>query len=183
MGPSSPDHDVVIAKDVMVPMRDGVGLAADIYWPAIDGERVDGPLPTILGRTSYDKTWPELWVAPIADYFAPRGYAVVLQDQRGRSASEGTGQYHHTANPLEGQDGYDTVEWIAAQDWSDGRIGMVGSSHGGIVQTAASLHRPPHLTAIWADVAPTNIFSHQSREGGAMSLQMFGALFMHAYDS
>ena len=183
MGPSSPDHDVVIAKDVMVPMRDGVGLAADIYWPAIDGERVDGPLPTILGRTSYDKTWPELWVAPIADYFAPRGYAVVLQDQRGRSASEGTGQYHHTANPLEGQDGYDTVEWIAAQDWSDGRIGMVGSSHGGIVQTAASLHRPPHLTAIWVDVAPTNIFSHQSREGGAMSLQMFGALFMHAYDS
>lgn len=183
MGPSSPDYGVVVAKDVMVPMRDGVRLAADIYWPAIDGERVAGPLPAILGRTSYDKTWPELWVKPVADYFAPRGYAVVLQDQRGRSASEGTGQYHHTANPLEGQDGYDSVEWIAARDWSDGRVGMVGSSHGGIVQTAAVLHRPPHLTAIWVDVAPTNIFSHQSREGGAMSLQMFGALFMHAHDS
>jgi putative CocE/NonD family hydrolase len=183
MGQSSPDYGVVVAKDVMVPMRDGIKLAADIYWPAIDGERIGGPLPVILGRTSYDKTWPELWVEPVANFFAPRGYAVVLQDQRGRSASEGMGQYHHTANPLEGQDGYDTVEWIAAQPWSDGRVGMVGSSHGGIVQTAASIHRPPHLTAIWVDVAPTNIFAHQSREGGAMSLQMFGALFMHAYDS
>ena len=183
MGQSTHPYGVVVAKDVMVPMRDGVRLATDIYWPAVDGERVAGPLPVILGRTSYDKTWPELWVEPVADFFAPKGYAVVLQDQRGRSASEGTGQYHHTANPLEGQDGYDTVEWIAAQPWSEGRVGMVGSSHGGIVQTAASLHRPPHLTAIWVDVAPTNIFAHQSREGGAMSLQMFGALFMHAYDS
>lgn len=183
MGQSTHQYGVIVARDVMVPMRDGVRLATDIYWPAIDGERVAGPLPVILGRTSYDKTWPELWVEPVANFFAPRGYAVVLQDQRGRSASEGTGQYHHTANPLEGQDGYDTVEWIADQPWSSGRVGMVGSSHGGIVQTAASLHRPPHLTAIWVDVAPTNIFAHQSREGGAMSLQMFGALFMHAYDS
>ena len=79
---SVPEYDVIVDRDVMVPMRDGVRLVADIYWPAIDGERVDGPLPTILGRTSYDKTWPELWVAPVADYFAPRGYAVVLQDQR-----------------------------------------------------------------------------------------------------
>jgi putative CocE/NonD family hydrolase len=110
----SADYGVVVAKNVMIPMRDGVRLAADIYWPAIDGERVAGPLPATLGRTSYDKTWPELWVKPVADYFAPKGYAVVLQDQRGRSASEGTGQYHHTANHLEGQDGYDTVEWIAA---------------------------------------------------------------------
>ncbi|GIT54688.1 MAG: hypothetical protein Ct9H300mP16_18480 [Pseudomonadota bacterium] len=94
-----------------------------------------------------------------------------------------TGQYFHTANVREGEDGYDTIEWIASQPWSSGRVAMTGSSHGGIVQTAALLTRPPHLRAIWVDVAPTNIFAHQSREGGAMSLQMFGALFLHAYDS
>ena len=60
---------------------------------------------------------------------------------------------------------------------------MVGSSHGGIVQTVASLTRPPHLTAIWINVAPTNIFAHEAREGGAMSLWMFGALLFHAHDA
>ncbi len=176
-------YGIVIAKDIMISMRDGVRLAADIYFPAENGERISGKLPTILGRTSYDKTWPELWVEPVANFFAPRGYAVVLQDLRGRHKSDGTGQYHHTANMHEGEDGYDTIEWIASQSWSNGKVGMTGSSHGGIVQTAASLTRPPHLSAIWVDVAPTNIFAHQSREGGAMSLQMFGALFLHAYDS
>ena len=60
---------------------------------------------------------------------------------------------------------------------------MVGSSHGGIVQTAAALTRPPHLSAIWVDVAPTNIFAHEAREGGAMALHMFGAQFLHAHDA
>ena len=183
MTASQAEFGIVVARDIMVPMRDGVRLATDVYWPAKDGERVQGRLPTILGRTSYDKNWRELWVDPVANFFAHRGYAVALQDLRGRSASEGLGQYHHTANVHEGEDGHDTIEWIAAQPWSTGRVGMVGSSHGGIVQTAASLTRPPHLTTIWVDVAPTNIFAHQSREGGAMSLQMFGALFLHAYDS
>ena len=167
----------------MVPMRDGVRLATDIYRPARGSRRVRGRFPTILARTSYDKTSPEIWVEPVARFFTPRGYVVALQDLRGRYRSEGTGQYHHTANPREGEDGYDTIEWLAAQDWSNGRVGMAGSSHGGIVQTAAMLARPPHLTTVWIDVAPTNIFAHQSREGGAMSLHMFGALFLHAYDS
>ena len=144
---------------------------------------VPGPLPTILGRTSYDKRWRELWIDPVARYFAPRGYVVVLQDLRGRRRSEGVGQYFHTANEREGEDGYDTVEWIAAQPWSNGRVGMTGSSHGALVQTVASLTRPPHLTCIWADVTPTNIFAHEAREGGAMSLWMFSALFLHAHDA
>ena len=181
--PSQPEYGIVIAKDVMVPMRDGVRLATDIYYPAIDGERIDGPLPAILGRTSYDKTADWLWVNPVANYFAPRGYVVVLQDLRGRHQSEGTGQYFHTVNPTEGPDGYDTIEWIASQPWSNGKVGMTGSSHGGIVQQIAALHRPPHLTAIWPDVAPTNIHAHMSREGGAMALHMFGALFLHAHDA
>src|SRR5437879_909011 len=89
---STPRYGIVVARDVMVPMRDGVRLATDIYRPAIDGEPVAGRFPTILGRTSYDKTDPIMWVRPVADYFVPRGYAVVLQDLRGRQKSEGTGQ-------------------------------------------------------------------------------------------
>ena len=149
---------MVIAKDVMLGMRDHVQLATDIYRPAHHGEPADGQFPTILGRTSYDKNSPQMWVEPVADFFTRRGYVVVIQDLRGRHHSEGTGQYFHTVNPREGEDGYDTIEWIAAQPWSNGRVGMVGSSHGGIVQTAAALTRPPHLTSIWVDVAPTNIF-------------------------
>ena len=180
---SPPEYGIVIAKDVMIPMRDGVRLATDIYHPAVDGERIDGPLPAILGRTSYDKTAEWLWIDPVANYFTPRGYVVVLQDLRGRHRSEGTGQYFHTVNPTEGPDGYDTVEWIAAQPWSNGKVGMTGSSHGGIVQQMAAIYNPPHLTAIWPDVSPTNIHAHMSREGGAMALHMFGALFLHAHDA
>ena len=177
------DYGVVIAKNVMVPMRDGVRLATDVYRPAIDGEPAAGAFPTILGRTSYDKNTPAMWVEPVAEFFVPRGYVVVLQDLRGRHASEGTGQYFHTANPNEGEDGFDTIEWIASQPWSNGRVGMTGSSHGGIVQTAATHERPPHLTTIWVDVAPTNVYAHEAREGGAMALHMFGAMYLHAHDA
>jgi predicted acyl esterase len=124
-----------------------------------------------------------MWVEPVAEYFTRRGYAVVLQDLRGRHRSEGTGQYFHTVNPREGTDGYDTVEWIAGQPWSNGRVGMVGSSHGAIVQQVAALYRPPHLSAIWPDVGPTNIHAHEAREGGATCLHMFGAQFLHAHDA
>jgi putative CocE/NonD family hydrolase len=178
-----PAYGINVSQDVMVPMRDGVHLASDIYRPTIDGEIVTGPLPTILGRTSYDKTNKFMWIKPVADYFTPRGYAVVLQDLRGRYQSEGTGQYFHVANPLDGQDGYDTVEWLAAQPWSNGNVGMVGSSHGAMTQTTAALENPPHLKAIWPDVGPINNYKHHIREGGAMQLHMFGAQFLHAFEA
>ena len=184
MTTSHPQHAIVVSRNVMVPMRDGVRLATDVYRPAgPDGEPVEGRFPTILGRTSYDKTTPIMWVKPVADFFTPRGYNVVLQDLRGRQTSEGVGQYFHTANPKEGPDGYDTIEWVASRAWSNGRVGMVGSSHGGIVQNAAALQRPPHLSALWVDVTPTNAFTREAREGGAMGLHMFGALFLHAHDA
>ncbi len=183
MALSQPTYGVVVSWDVMVPMRDGVRLATDVYRPAVDGEPAPGRFPAILGRTSYDKTSGPMWVQPVADFFCRRGYVVVLQDLRGRHRSEGTDQYFHTVNPNEGRDGYDTIEWIAAQPWSDGRVGMTGSSHGAIVQQVAALYRPPHLTTIWPDVGPTNIHAHEAREGGAMCLHMFGAQFLHAHDA
>ena len=177
---SVPEYSIAKFKNVMLPMRDGVRLATDVYRPARDGVLAEGTFPTILCRTSYDKSAQRY--VDIADYFTPHGYVVGLQDLRGRFDSEGLGQYFHVVNVNEGNDGYDTVEWIAAQPWSNGRVGMVGSSHPGLTQTLAALHRPPHLIAIWPDVVPVNSHKHQAarrRDG----LQMFGALFVHAMDA
>jgi len=174
-------YGIVAAKDVMVQTRDGIGLATDVYRPGRDGDWAEGAFPTVLCRTPYDKT--DKRYTEIADFFVPRGYAVCLQDLRDRYRSEGTGDYFHTVTNHQGDDGYDTVEWIAAQPWSNGRVGTVGSSYAGITQVRLALERPPHLAAIWPDVVPTNSFQHQSREGGAMQLHMFWALFIHAQDA
>jgi len=174
-------YGIVISKDVMLEMRDGIHLATDVYRPARDGELVSGRYPTIVCLTPYDKG--ERRYTEIADFFVPHGYAVALQDLRDRHRSEGTDEYFHSATPHTGEDGYDTIEWIAAQGWSNGRTGMVGSSYAGITQIRTALERPPHLTAIWPDVAPTNTFENQTREGGAMQLHMFWALYIHAADA
>jgi putative CocE/NonD family hydrolase len=174
-------YGIALSKDVMVEMRDGILLATDVYRPARDGEVVDGRWPTIVCLTPYDKT--ERRYTEIADFFVPRGYAVVLQDIRDRHRSQGTGEYFHVVVPHAGRDGYDTIEWIASRPWSNGRTGMVGSSYAGITQIRTALEAPPHLTAIWPDVAPTNTFKHQTREGGAMQLHMFWALYIHAADA
>ena len=177
-------YGIVVSQNVMIPMRDGVRLATDVYRPADEhGIAVDGEFPVILGRTSYDKSNPVIWIDAVARAFVPRGYIVILQDLRGRGLSEGTGDYFHTANEKEGIDGYDTIEWAATQEWCNGKVGMVGASHGGIVQNMASLYRPPYLSALWVDVAPTNAFRWEVRQGGAMALHMYGALYLHGYDS
>jgi putative CocE/NonD family hydrolase len=181
MNLSSTEHGIVIYKDLMVPMRDGVRLATDIYRPAQDGEILPGPFPALLCRTPYVKSSARY--VEIAGFFVPRGYVVVLQDLRGRGRSEGMGQYYHVANEDDGRDGYDTVEWMAARPWSNGRVGAVGSSFAALVQTRIAFERPPHLTAIWPDVTPTNSYHHQAREGGAMQMHMFWALFIHAQDA
>jgi hypothetical protein len=176
--------NISVSLDVMVPMRDGVRLATDIYRPALpDGSPRPGRFPVLLTRTSYDKSNPVMQVEPVGKYFARRGYVVAIQDLRGRGNSEGVGDYHHRANPREGEDGHDTIEWLAAQPWSTGRIGMVGSSHSGCVQNVAALHRPPHLSALWVDVAPITAHGWESRSGGAQRLHMVPALFLHAYDA
>ncbi len=163
-------------------MRDGVRLAADILLPTSpNGEPISEPVPALLIRTSWDKSNEE-WDT-VRSYFPANGYALVIQDLRSRFKSEGDGRYYHTCNPWEGEDGFDTVEWIASQAWCNGRIGTIGSSHRGIVQTVMALHRPPHLTAQWVEQAPTNIYAHEAREGGAMALHMAAAIHNHALDA
>ncbi len=175
-------YAVHLESDVMVPMRDGVRLAMDVYSPGDQsGVRLDGQWPVILVRTSYNKTASE-WNG-VPGWYAARGYVFIIQDLRSRYASEGDGRYYHTCNPWEGNDGFDTIEWIACQAWSNGRVGMMGSSHRAIVQTQAALHRPPHLFAICPEQGPTNIFLQEAREGGAMALHMYTAIHNHALDA
>ena len=125
-------------RDVAIPMRDGTLLRADIYRP-VSG----GPFPVLVYRTPYGKH------SAAQDYqihlkAVERGYAVVLQDVRGRYASDGQfDPYRH-----EGADGYDTIEWAAAQTWSNGRVGTYGLSYPGAVQWLAAVESPPHLLAM-----------------------------------
>ena len=180
--PTSDFNPYAHYEEAMIPMRDGVRLAADIHYPVDeDGEPITDPAPVLLVRTSYDKSKDE-WDT-VRDYYPRHGYVFVNQDLRSRFRSEGDGRYYHTCNPWEGEDGYDTIEWIAKQPWCNGKIGTLGSSHRGIVQTVAALHRPPHLVAQWVEQAPTNIYAHEAREGGAMCFHMAAAIHNHTLDS
>ena len=121
---------------LIVPMHDGVHLAADLFLPQRTGR-----WPTVLVRTPYNRKAPTM--VPYR-YFVRRGYAVVIEDVRGRFASQGN------FGPLtqEGPDGNDTINWIAEQPWSNGRVAMVGSSYLGIAEWWAAIQGNPHLRAI-----------------------------------
>ena len=127
---SEPTYDVFTEKDIMVPMRDGVNLATDVYRPASNGKPVEGPFPVLLERTPYDKE--ARGAADLAAYFVQRGYVMVRQDNRGRYKSEGTfTKYVDDAN-----DGYDCLQWIGSQDWCNGKVGTYGTSYGAHTQGA-----------------------------------------------
>lgn len=115
-------------------MRDGAVLIADVY-PPTDG--TSGPGPAVLARSPYGRASHMHEAARLNE----AGYWVVIQDVRGRGDSDGTFVSYFN----EGDDGYDTVEWVAGQEWCDGNVGMMGASYRGWVQWAAARERPPHL--------------------------------------
>ena len=117
-------------------MRDGVRLRADIYRPD-DREKY----PAILIRTPYNKYLTGSYGYLPAYRAAFEGYAIIIQDTRGRFASEG----EFMPMSPEGPDGYDTIETVAAEPWCDGNIGMAGGSYLGRVQWEAAMEDPPHL--------------------------------------
>ena len=142
---SAVEHDVLIERDLAVPMRDGVVLRADLYRP-----KRAGRFPVLVYRTPYGKhNAPDSYRTHLEA--VARGYAVVLQDVRGRYASDGRFDPYRQ----EGADGYDTIEWAAAQPWSNGIVGTYGLSYPGAVQWLAAMERPPHLAAM----APLMTFS------------------------
>jgi putative CocE/NonD family hydrolase len=147
-------------------MRDGVHLAADLYRPARGLEPVPGRHPALLERTPYAKDQAER-VELNGLWYAQRGYVVVIQDVRGRYHSEG----EFTFLRQEPADGYDTVEWIAAQPWSDGRVGTLGTSYMGWTQSALATQAPPHLRAMWVNQGGANAYTSTVRHNGAFELR------------
>jgi putative CocE/NonD family hydrolase len=155
---AAPD-EIARSRDVAVSMRDGVRLSANVFRPESPGR-----YPTILVRTPYGKG---TGISPSYAAFVDRGYAVVVEDVRGRYASEGVFQ------PLEQEpaDGDDTLNWIARQPWSDGKIGMLGGSYLGIVQWKVAALNNPHLKAIFPSVSGCDDYLDRFYSpGGAMKL-------------
>ncbi len=132
--------NILIEKDVEIPMRDGVILRADLYRPQDDQKH-----PALVFRSPYEKeTLDRRWgqLSPIG--FAKAGYCVVYQDVRGSGTSDGDVNFFMD----QGDDGYDTIEWTAAQPWCDGNVGTFGHSYYAYTQLTAAAKRPPHLKCI-----------------------------------
>jgi len=156
--PANP-HTLVKHFNLPVPMRDGVRLSANVYL-ASETARV----PAILVRTPYGKGAD---ITPQYRAFVDHGYAVVVQDVRGRYDSEGA------FDPLtqEVHDGDDTLNWVARQPWCNGKIGMIGGSYVGIVQWKAALSGNPHLKAIFPVVSGYDDYRDRYYStGGALKL-------------
>ena len=146
--------EVVVQHDVVMKTRDGVILRADIYRPAGNQK-----LPVLLQRTPYNKTGD----ADFAHKAVLRGYLVVVQDTRGRYASEGEWYpFKH-----ETEDGYDAVEWAAGLPNSNGKVGMWGGSYVGATQMLAAIGHPPHLAGICPWVTASNYHENWTYQGGA----------------
>lgn len=156
---SFPDAEKMHAKTIMVPMRDGVSLATDLYFP--EG---DGPWPLVLQRTPYSRKQP-FFYAPFY-YLLQSGFVLAVQDNRGRFDSEG--DYRPFVDDMD--DGYDTVEWLAVQPYSTGKVGMTGASAMGIAAYLAAMANPPHLFA-GAVMVARNPNQNLSRFPGGLYLE------------
>jgi len=146
------------------PMRDGVRLATEVYKPAEPGRH-----PVVLTRTPYNRTF--LPTGSNCDnasmrFFAEHGYVALNQDVRGTYRSEGRFQ------PMvqEARDGYDAVEWAAAQPWSTGKVGMYGGSYVGLTQWQAAIHSPPHLAAIVPYITASDYHDNWTYVNGVFDL-------------
>ena len=174
-------------QEFMVEMSDGCRLATDVYR----GGASEQPRPVLLERTPYGKRSsrdsdqskhgePIPLPAEIADFFVGRGYIVIRQDCRGRGRSEG--EFVKYLN--EGHDGADTIAWIKAQPWCDGRVLMNGVSYSAHVQTAAAALAPSGLAAMFMDSGGfSSAYEVGMRMGGAFELKQATWAFRHAVRS
>ncbi len=156
---SEADYPVVVEKNLRMRARDGVTLFADVYRPAVPGR-----FPVLVIRTPYDKSMDNALTEKA--YFPPRGYVVVVQDTRGRFASEG--EFYPFLH--EASDGYDTIEWAAGLPWSNGRVGTVGQSYMAVVQYQLAATRPPHLLAMCPVSGSTSYFENSIWRRGVFEL-------------
>jgi uncharacterized protein len=186
-----PAFDVIVVSNTMVPMRDGVHLATDVYLPAQDGKPVERRFPVILERTPYGKTTdsrsertptvPEPKSrAEVAAFFVRSGYVVIYQDCRGRYQSEGA----YVKYLSDGHDGYDTCAWIIKQSWSDGAIGTMGLSYAAHTQGALGNAGAPGVKAMFLDSGGfSNAYQGGIRQGGAFELKQVTWAFSEGLNS
>ncbi len=158
---SQAEQTVILERNVGITMRDGARLEADVWRPD-----TSQPVPVLICRTPYGRGTVELTASP--SELAAGGFAVVLQDCRGRFGSDGEWVYVHS----EVNDGYDTVEWAAAQPWSNGRVGVFGASYMGYTQWLAAVARPPHLRAMLPECCPSDYWSASFGPGGGGALRL-----------
>ncbi len=153
--------EAYIIHNVTAPMSDGTLLAADVYLPGKNGDKVSGKFPTLVERTPYGKSGDRT----SGIFFARHGYAVVIQDVRGRNDSKGT--FYPYIN--EAKDSYDTVEWAAKQPWSNGKVGTFGISYMAATQMLMVHDEklPPHLVAMAPGYASASYYGDGAYVGGA----------------
>jgi putative CocE/NonD family hydrolase len=184
MNPASqPQHKMIIEENVMVSARDGVKLAVDVYRP--DGP---GKFPGLLAISVYGKSTQTFETPPqpfggnvyeasiesgVPEYWASRGYALVIADYRGTGDSEG--ELPGMFSKYEGEDGYDIVEWMARQPWCSGKIGGCGICYFGFAQILIAELQPPHLTCIapW-EINLDDFYKHGFYAGGVHHLVWYG---------
>ncbi len=162
--------EVAVTRDAMITMRDGVRLAADVYRPAQGGVATEGRFPALLMRTPYGKA---VRAPAFANYFAARGYVVVVEDVRGRYQSEGRWRPMYD----DGTDGYDTAEWIGHQGWSDGGIGTLGTSYEGATQQALAIAGAPFVKTMIPLFSMSDPGRYGVRHNGAFELRWFNWVF------
>lgn len=161
--PRPATYDVVIEKDVPIPMSDGTVLLADIRRPAEHGKAVGGRFPVIVSQTAYNKN---LALSNFHnEYLVRRGYVQVIVDIRGTGSS--AGQWQMTG-PVESHDGKEIVEWAASPErqWSTGKIGLFGASYGGITQFMTAAEHPEGLAALFPVVPPGDTYRDWVAPGG-----------------
>src|SRR5581483_1646869 len=152
------DLGPVTEKHVMVPMRDGTKLSVYLYFPP--GQ---GPWPVL-----YEQRYADLRGAATRQSYArlaAAGYVVAAENFRGTHLSEGTWVGYRAVGWGEQQDGYDTVEWLARQPWSTGKVGTLGSSQGGFAQNFLAVARPPHLVCQYMIDTGLSLFHEGYRIG------------------
>lgn len=162
------DVGVELRADVGVPARDGVRLSVNLFLP--DDLGGDDRIPVILNTDPYRKDdWSAGWDLSLAAYLAERGYAYARLDVRGTGSSGGVALDEYTA--AETLDGHDVVEWLAAQPWCSGSVGMWGLSYGGFTSIQVAATRPPHLKAIVAVQATDDRYTDDVHYvGGVMTV-------------
>jgi putative CocE/NonD family hydrolase len=157
---------VIRQQDLMVAARDGILLATDVYRPATANVPAAERLPVLLHRTPYDKS--EAATVAIAETLAKHGYVVMVQDTRGRHHSQGVFEKYYS---FDAYDGYDTIEWAASRPFSDGQVGMYGTSYAAHTQADASKLAPPHLRALLLNMGGmSNAWDHSVRYDGAFEM-------------